>query len=205
MALPSLPLLTSPNSTNLFHTATNLHTCQPPTETRPGRAGRRSALYFWGRGLPQITYGGDGPFQSPTPAQKYIRRGKPSQTPTPPPPKNTYGWGSLPTHSHYPILKAALAIASSNPYPTHRPSERRHDTILNKHRVHSTCRMLFNIHITLKKHPLPYQSPRQHHIKNHPLPIPTAAPSYYLPYQSPRRHNINSIPYPLSILTAKHY
>jgi len=99
MALSSLPLLTSPNSTNLFHTATSLHLCQSPTETRPGGLGPAQPSIFWRRGLPQITYGG-GPFQSPTPP-KNTYGGEPSLSPTPPPPKNTYGDVSLTTHSHY--------------------------------------------------------------------------------------------------------
>jgi len=142
MALPSLPLLTSPNYTNLFHTATCLHLYQSPTGTRPVGLGAAQPSNFWGRGLPQITYGG-GPFQSPTPpkntygegrfpipyptttvAQKYIRRRVPSHTF----PLYQSSRQQSPTHNPPKYIRRAFPI----PTP-HRPFVRRHD-IIKKHR-----------------------------------------------------------------------
>jgi len=141
------PLLTTPHSTQTYFTPLVAGWNRSHTGRQAGKAGRSSALYFWGRGRPQITYG-VGRFQSPprpkihtawwpslshTPAQKYIRQGAPSLSPT----SAHYIYPHLFNNIHVYIIKK------------HLQSARRHDIIKNHRANVPKWRMLFNnIYVT---------------------------------------------------------
>jgi len=92
MALPSLPLLTSPNSTQTYFTL-QVNTTASLAETRPGTA-RSSALSFWGEDGSKL-HTAAGLSNPLPPAQKYIGRAPISPTFPLPTYRNPHGGTAL--------------------------------------------------------------------------------------------------------------